>query len=243
MFAIYKKELRSYFITPVGYVYVGIFLALSALLCCYTTLQSMTYNTSSYFMFMVFALVILIPLLTMRLFADEKKQRTEQMILTAPVSITGMVLGKFLAAYTVFGSVTVFSSLYFLIIGIYGHVKVPLLLGNLLAVLLVGMALIAIGLFISAITENQLSAAVVTIGALALMLVLNVLNSIGSEEAGTRLINNYAVRYVIDWVSVVSRYDYFRAGYLDWSAMLYYCSLVFVFLFLTVRIYERRRWA
>ena len=97
MFAIYKKELRSYFITPVGFVYVGIFLALSALLCCYTTLQSMSYNTSTYFMFMVFALVILIPLLTMRLFADEKKQRTEQMILTAPVSITSMVLGKFLA--------------------------------------------------------------------------------------------------------------------------------------------------
>ena len=62
MFAIYKKELRSYFITPVGFVYVGIFLALSALLCCYTTLQSMSYNTSTYFMFMVFALVILIPI-------------------------------------------------------------------------------------------------------------------------------------------------------------------------------------
>ena len=85
-----------------SYVYVGVFLAMSALLCCYTTLQSLTYDTRTYFTYMIFALVVLIPLLTMRLFSEEKKLRTEQMLMTAPVSLTGMVLGKFLAAFTLF---------------------------------------------------------------------------------------------------------------------------------------------
>ena len=98
MFAIYKKELRSYFINPVGYVYVGVFLTVAALLCCYTTIISGTYNVGNYFVYMIFALIILIPLLTMRLFSEERKLRTEQLLLTAPVTLTGMVLGKFFAA-------------------------------------------------------------------------------------------------------------------------------------------------
>ena len=84
MFAIYKKELRSYFINPVGYVYVGVFLTVAALLCCYTTIISGTYNVGNYFVYMIFALIILIPLLTMRLFSEERKLRTEQLLLTAP---------------------------------------------------------------------------------------------------------------------------------------------------------------
>ena len=256
MLAIYKKEMRSYFINPIGYVFAGVFFIMSALLCCYTTIVSSSYDTSSYFMMMVFAFVILIPLLTMRLFAEERKLRTEQLLLTAPVSITGMVAGKFLAALSLFGGALLASCVNLIPLYIQGArdraleessipvgPSTPEIIGQFLGVLFIGAVFIAIGVFVSALTENQLSAAVITIGVLAMMLVLNVLNSIGSEEAGTRLINNYAVRYVIDWISVVSRYDYFRAGYLDWSAMLYYCSLVFVFLFLTVRIYERRRWA
>ena len=94
MFAIYKKEMRSYFTNPIGYVFSGIFLVFSALLCCYTTLLSKSYDTSSYFTLMIVAFVILIPLLTMRLFSEERKMRTEQLLLTAPVTITGMVMGS-----------------------------------------------------------------------------------------------------------------------------------------------------
>ena len=104
MFAIFKKELRSYFMNAIGYVYIGVFLALSGLLCCYTTLAAQSYDTSSYFSFMIISFIILIPLLTMKLFAEEKKLRTEQMLLTAPVSLWGMVFGKFLAAFTLFVS-------------------------------------------------------------------------------------------------------------------------------------------
>ncbi|MBQ9778883.1 MAG: ABC-2 transporter permease [Clostridia bacterium] len=113
MFAIFKKELRGYFINPVGYVYTGIFLAASALICCMTTLQKASYETASYFQYMIFTFIILIPLLTMRSFSEERKMRTEQLLLTAPVSITGMVLGKYFAALVLLASTIIFSCINF----------------------------------------------------------------------------------------------------------------------------------
>lgn len=257
MFAIYKKEMRSYFINPVGYVFVGVFLTLAAALCCYTTLQSKSYSTSSYFFYLILGMIVLIPLLTMRMFAEERKMRTEQMMLTAPVSITGMVLGKFLAAFTIFGGCMLVSLINFFPLYVVGKAEAALnedsithigpvtaeIAGSFIGVLLVGGAFIAIGLLISAMTENQLSAAVITIGALVLMLVLNVLNSVGDEAEGTRLINNYVIRYIIDWFSMISRFTNFQYGILPWASLLYYASVTFIFIYLTVRVYERRRWA
>ncbi|MCQ2354713.1 MAG: ABC transporter permease [Clostridia bacterium] len=257
MFAIYKKEMRSYFINPVGYVFVGVFLTLAAALCCYTTLQSKSYSTSSYFFYLILGMIVLIPLLTMRMFAEERKMRTEQMMLTAPVSITGMVLGKFLAAFTIFGGCMLVSLINFFPLYVVGKAEAALnedsithigpvtaeIAGSFIGVLLVGGAFIAIGLLISAMTENQLSAAVITIGALVLMLVLNVLNSVGDEAEGTRLINNYVIRYIIDWFSMISRFTNFQYGILPWASLLYYVSVTFIFIYLTVRVYERRRWA
>jgi ABC-2 type transport system permease protein len=257
MLAIYKKEMRSYFINPVGYVFIGVFLALSAGLCCYTTLQSNTYSTASYYYWLILSMIIIIPLLTMRTFSEERKMRTEQMLMTAPISITGMVMGKYLAAMTIYGGSLLVSCINLIPLYIIGKeesaldpdgltVKGPVtpeIIGSLLGVLLVGAVFIAIGILISSMTENQLSAAVVTIAVLAVMLILNILNNVGTEEAGTRLINNYAVRYVIDWISVVSRFTNLQYGILDWSAMLYYVSMTFIAIYLTVRVYERRRWA
>lgn len=183
--------------------------------------------------------------------------RTEQMLMTAPISITGMVMGKYLAAMTIYGGSLLVSCINLIPLYIIGKeesaldpdgltVKGPVtpeIIGSLLGVLLVGAVFIAIGILISSMTENQLSAAVVTIAVLAVMLILNILNNVGTEEAGTRLINNYAVRYVIDWISVVSRFTNLQYGILDWSAMLYYVSMTFIAIYLTVRVYERRRWA
>ncbi|MBQ1195270.1 MAG: ABC transporter permease [Clostridia bacterium] len=257
MLAIYKKEMRSYFINPVGYVFIGVFLALSAGLCCYTTLQSNTYSTASYYYWLILSMIIIIPLLTMRTFSEERKMRTEQMLMTAPISITGMVMGKYLAAMTIYGGSLLVSCINLIPLYIIGKEEsaldpdgltikgpvTPEIIGSLLGVLLVGAVFIAIGILISSMTENQLSAAVVTIAVLAVMLILNILNNVGTEEAGTRLINNYAVRYVIDWISVVSRFTNLQYGILDWSAMLYYVSMTFIAIYLTVRVYERRRWA
>jgi len=257
MLAIYKKEMRSYFINPVGYVFVGVFLALSAAVCCYTTLQSNTYSTASYYYFLVLSMIIIIPLLTMRTFSEERKMRTEQMLLTAPISITGMVMGKFLAALSIYGGCLAVSCVNLIPLYIIGKeeraadpdgltVKGPVtpeIIGSLLGVLLIGAVFIAIGILVSSMTENQLSAAVVTIAVLAVMLILNIINSVGSEEEGTRLINNYVIRYCIDWISVISRFSNFQYGILDWSAILYFVSVTFIAIYLTVRVYERRRWA
>ena len=255
MFAIYKKELRSYFINPVGYVYVGVFLAMSALLCCYTTLQSLTYDTRTYFTYMIFALVVLIPLLTMRLFSEEKKLRTEQLLLTAPVSVTGMVMGKYLAALTVFGGTMLVSCINFIPLYVIGAIErsaqsyetvqvgpvTSELVGCFFAALLLGAALIALGMFVSSMTENQLSAAVITVAAIAFLVLVNLLNN-ATDGNGQQLISVYGVRAVLDWISVLNRYTHFANGYFDWASLLYYLSLGGVFVFLTVRVYERRRW-
>jgi ABC-2 type transport system permease protein len=246
MLAIYCKELRSYFINAVGYVYSGIFLALAALLCCFTTLKASSYSTSSYFTYMIFALVVLIPLLTMRLFAEERKLRTEQLLLTAPVTLTGMVLGKFFAAFTLFVSTVIISCINFFPLyaiavvernGSYSTTHVgpatAEIVGRTIGLILIGAAFIAIGLFISALAENQLSAAVVTIAVLICTVVLSMAN---------QYINNYAIRFVLDWICILSRYANFSYGMFDWSALLYYISITSVFLFLTIRVYDRRRW-
>ena len=247
MLAIYKKELRSFFITPIGYIYTGVFLGLAALICCYTTLLSTSYDTNAYFTVMMFAMGILIPLLTMRLFAEEKKLRTEQLLLTAPVTITGMVMGKFLAALTVFGGSLFASCINFIPIYAvanaeragqsyeYYHIG-PVtgqLIGNLVGLLLIGAAFIALGTFISALTENQLAAAVITISIIALMLGLGLINN---------LIDVYWIRAVLSWISIYSRFGNFQNGLFDFAAILYYASICFIFVFLTVRVYEKRRW-
>lgn len=256
MFAIYKKEMRSYFINPIGYVYLGIFLVFSALLCCYTTVVAGSYDTSSYFLYLVVTFIVLIPLLTMRLFAEERKLRTEQLLLTAPVTITGMVLGKYFAALTVFVSGVLLSCINFLPLYVIAarelagdansavmHIG-PVtgqIVGSVIALILLGAALIAVGTLISALCENQLSAAVISVAVIAGMILLNLLNLL-TDSNGQPLIGIYAVRAVIDWVSVVSRYLVFSNGIFDYSSLLYYASLTFVFLFLTVRVYEKRRW-
>ena len=255
MQAIYKKEMRSYFINPIGYVYVGVFLAFSALLASYTTLIAESYDTSAYFRAMTFAFIILIPLLTMRLFAEERKLRTEQLLLTAPVSLTGMVLGKYFAALTLFVSTVLVSCVNFLPIYLIARTEragatstlthigpvTAELVGSLIALILLGAAFIAIGTFISSLTENQLSAAVVTIGVLCAMVLLNVLGNVTDAE-GQQIISSYLVRSIISWISVFSRYQNFTYGIFDFAAILYYASLSLVFLFLTVRVYEKRRW-
>lgn len=246
MLAIFKKELRSYFLNAIGYVYVGIFLAVSALLCCYTTLGSGTYDTTNYFAFIPVIFIILIPLLTMRLFAEEKKLRTEQLLMTAPVSITGMVVGKFLAAFTLFTIGVLVSLVNFIPLCIYAYIDgvnaatvsglgpvASMIFSNTIGLLLMGAAFIAIGIFVSSLTENQLAAAIITVAIISSMLLLSLVNA---------YIGNYVVRTIIDWVCFMSRYGKFQAGQFDPSALLYFVSISGVFLFLTVRVYDKRRW-
>ena len=246
MLAIFKKELRSYFLNAIGYVYLGVFLAVSALLCCYTTLGSGTYDTANYFSFISIIFIILIPLLTMRLFAEEKKLRTEQLLLTSPVSIAGMVFGKFLAAFTLFAIGILLSLINFIPLCIYANIDgvndayassvgpvASIILSNTLGLLLLGAAFIAVGMFVSSLTENQLAAAIITVSIIGTMLLLNLVNS---------YIESYVIRFIISWVCFMSRYAPFQSGIFDPSSLLYFVSVAGVFLFLTARVYDKRRW-
>lgn len=247
MFAIYKKELRSYFVNPHGYVFAGIFLVLSALVFSYTTLLSQSYDTSMYFIVMVFAYTVLMPLLTMRLFTEEKKLRTEQLLLTAPVTITGMVMGKFCAAFTLYLSCTLLSCINFIPLYLIAAAErgnlsydtthigpvTPQIVGCMIGIILIGAAFIAIGTFISSLTENQLAAAIITIASLIALTAVGLFSSITDI---------YWLRTLINRISVLGRFSNFSAGIFDIASLIYFISLTFVFLFLTVRVYEKRRW-
>lgn len=235
MIAVFKKELRSYFTTVIGYVFLVLYLALAGAVFCYTTLFSMSADVTSFFTLMLVLSAVVLPLLTMKSFAEERKAKTEQLLLTSPVSIIGIVSGKFLAAYSVFAACMVLNSLYFFILLGYASLKIAVLMGNLVAILLVGMVFISIGLFVSALTENQLSAAVGTIAIILGFLLIGLVGSL--------IPSSYAIRYVFDFISIFSRFQAFTAGYFDIAAIIYYISVAFIFLYLTVRIYDRRRYS
>lgn len=234
MFAIYKRELRSYFVSAIGYVFLAVIVALSAAAFSVTTLLSYTNDISTYFMVMLFILMIALPLLTMKLFSEERKLKTEQLLLTAPISIGSMVAAKFFAAFTVFFGANLLCSLAYITLFLYSDPEGGIILGNIIAITLVGAAFIAIGMFVSALTENQLAAAIGTFGIIAVMLCIDFLNS---------FIPWYPVRFVLGWFSIRTRYGNFTNGFFDFAALFYYISVCFVFLFVTCRIYERRRYS
>ena len=144
MVAVFKRELRSYFKGAIGYVFLVIYLAIAAVMFAFFNLFSMSSSMVSFYTFMLIFSGIALPLLTMKSFSEERKTKTEQLLLTAPIALHSMVFGKFLAAYTVFGSAAVFTSLYFLILAPYTQLQVGALIGNTVALLLVGMVFIAI---------------------------------------------------------------------------------------------------
>ena len=235
MSAIYKREMKAYFTTFIGYAFIATFLVLSGVIFSLTTLsQSVGGDITTYYTFIIFAFAILIPLLTMKLFSDEKRLKTEALLMSSPVSLFGIVMAKYLAAFTMFAATFALSCLNLIPAYLYGNQNTAVIIGNIFSVLLIGCAFIAIGVFMSSLTENQLVAAITTIATIVLFLVIGMFSSgIGFAP----------LRIVLDFFSIFNRFTMFTYGVIDWSALVYYASVSFVFLFLTVRVYERRRWA
>ena len=234
MFAIYKREMRSYFTTSTGYVFCAIFLAASGLLFAMLTLASQTTDVSMYYQFLMFGYIVLLPMLTMKSFSEERRTRTEQLLMTSPVSIFSMVAAKFLAAFTVFLGTISLTMLYFIPLSHYGELNFARAFGCLIAMVLIGACFLAVGIFISSLTDNQFTAVLGTIGVLLVMMGLAFLNS---------LIDIKWIRDVLSFFSICSRYGAFTYGIFDYSAAVYYFSVCGLFLFFTCRIFERRRWA
>ena len=177
MFAIFKRELKAYFTSPLGYVFLAIFYAFSGLFFYIFSLSVGSTDISSVFLMMFMVLMVFVPLLTMRLLSEDKKQKTDQLILTAPVSLLSIVMGKFLAAYAIFAIGVAVMPVYGFVMSTFATVSWLPIWGNTVGLLLLGGIFVSIGLFISSLTENQMIAAIGGFFINLMILLMNTLKS------------------------------------------------------------------
>lgn len=251
IWAVFKKELKMYFTSPIAYVAITVFLVLVGFffysLIWWFNSQSLQMARNPYYLQqlninqMVFSplfhnisiiLLLMIPLLTMRLFAEEKKIRTDELLYTSPLSINQIILGKYIASLFILFTMLLLVGILTLFSFFYGNPEVkPILTGNL-GLFLVGAAFMAVGIFFSSLTENQIVAAVLTFGALLLFWVLNWASySVGGIWKG-----------VLNYVSFFQHFDDMTKGILDTTDLVYYASFIFFGLFLTHSVIQSRRW-
>lgn len=233
MKAILKREIRSYFNSPVGYVCVA---ALAALYGYYYFLVmatgSSSYIRNVYSIMFTFCMMV-IPVITMRSMTDDRKNKTDQALLTAPVGVTAIVMGKFLACFFVFFIASTLGLLPAVAMTFFSTPAWGEIIGNYLGTLLYGGAMISIGVFISSLTISQIIAA---IGTFVVSVFLMYIDSLASS------FSNAAISAVIDWISFNSRYSTFTQGLFSTSAAVFFLSVMAVFVFLTARRLESRRW-
>ena len=234
MGAIFRREMGAFFTSGIAYVFLAGFALFSGLFFSLSVVGSGMADMSPMFGSMFLIVVFLIPILTMRLLSEEKKNRTDQGLLTAPVSLTSIVLGKYFAALALFIIAEGVVFIYSIIIALCGQVVWSTLLGNYFAMLFLGAAFIAIGLFISSLTENQMASAVIGIFVLFMLY----------------LMDSLAVNIPVEFIqkalvaaSFYSRYVELTRGVFDLSTVVYFISIAVLFNFFTVRVLDKRRWA
>lgn len=233
MKAIFKKELRSYFCSPLGYVFVAVFSLVTALFFFIYNLLNGVGDINYVFSNIMLLLVLIIPVLTMRSFAEEKNKKTDQLLLTCPISVGEIVAGKTLAAYVVFVIALAITLIYPLIISFYAELAWSTVFCTYLGFFLMGAAFISVGIFISSLTENLLISAVGSFGALFALYLMDWVS--GSVQ-------NPVVSVVVNALSVTARYSDFSMGIINIPNVIYYLSFIVVFGVLTVTNIEKRRW-
>jgi ABC-2 type transport system permease protein len=177
-------------------------------------------------------LLLMLPLLTMRLFAEEKKIGTEELLMTSPISVWQVLLGKFTASLLVLAAMLGLTGLLSLFTFFYGNPEVAPILNGYLGLFLMGGAFLAIGLFFSSLTENQIVAAILTFGALLLFWILN---WAANSAAGFW-------KDVLNYVSFFQHFENATQGILDTADIIYYFSFAFFGMFLTHAVIQSRRW-
>lgn len=235
MGAIFKKEFRSFFTSPVGYIVLAVMTFFSGLFFVSYNIGSQSSDLSSVFSSLFMVALLVLPLVTMRLFSEEKRQKTDQALLTSPVSLTGIVLGKFFAAFVMFMLSIAIMLVFAIIIAFQVTPDWTVILGNFIGLLLVGGLIVAIGLLISSLTESQLIAAVVTIG---ISFILLIMDNIATQFSNFKLLTT-----IVTFLSVSQRYDSFTSGIIAYNNVIYFLSMQALVLFLTVRVLDRKRWS
>ncbi len=287
MLAILRKELKSYFRSPTGYIFLGFFLLLAGIFFALTNLLTSSPVYSGVLSNLTFVFLIAVPLLTMRLLSEEQRHKTDVLLLTNPVSVASIVLGKYLAAVIFFLTATVVTVLYPISMSFFGDLAGWEIVSGYIGFALLGCAFLAVGLFVSAMTENQVIAAVTTFACLLFLWILDWLQTAFPKgvEAGiifcallvvgvglfvffsTRKLlvalpvvaigggliallaaldltrfDGFIVRF-FGWFSLLQRFQTFTMGILALNAVVYMLSFSSVFVFLTARVIEKRRWA
>jgi len=288
MLAVFKRELRAYFSSPIGYVVIGLFLFLSGIFFAATNLLGGSPDFNSILSTMAFVFLFLVPILTMRLLAEETRQHTDQMLITSPLSVTAIVVGKYLAAVTVYLITLLVTVLFPVMMSFFALLGLEWwkILGGYLGLFLLGSSIIAVGLFFSSITESQIVAAVTTYATLLVMWIMDALipmvptgwlyglGFLIIAAAALALIAWFSTRSIVAtavtvvvlgaaiaavavlkqslydgliakvmaWFSLLKRYEDFNLGILGLSPVVYYLSFSAAFVFLTVRMIDRKRW-
>jgi len=254
LWSIAKRELQGYFVSPIAYIVGAIFLLFSGLFFYLGVLQYEYYSNYSqqmmsyggsgqmpnvnqvvftfYFFWLQLILILIIPLLTMKLFAEEKRTGTEELLLTSPLSVGQIVGGKFLASLLFFLVLLLLSGLSVLFSFLYGNPELLPILSGYLGLLLVGAAFVSLGLLFSALTENQIISAVLTFGTL---LILQFLYYVFLFTSGF-------LKNLLGSLSFTSHFVNLIQGNLDTADLVYFLSFTFFALFLTHSAIQSRRW-
>ena len=255
LYAIYRKEMRHYFVSPIAYVCIGFFLLVSAYFFNFflsaviqqsfqMEMQSMQFGmppqfdvpgqVMRVFLGLLSTLILFItPFLTMGVFAEERKRGTMELLMTSPISEIQVVLGKFLASLSLFAVMLLPTAGYVVYMYLHSEPLPPwrLLLAGYAGILLLGGSLLALGIFISSLTESQLIASVLTFVAFLLLWVVD----LGQTTEG-------GIGAVLQYLSASHHYDDFARGIIDTSGLIYYFSFMVLFIFLTVRSIDSMRW-
>jgi len=251
IWVLFKKEIKTYFTSPIAYVVTAVFLVLvgfffHSLITWFNSqalqlarnpnyYQQLNINQMVYtplFHNVSIILLLVIPLLTMRLLAEEKKVKTDELLYTSPISVGQIILGKYLASLFVLAVMLLLTGIYSLFTFSYGNPELLPLLCGYLGLFLMGMAFMAIGLFYSSLTENQIVAAVLTFGTLLLFWILN-----WAAFSASGLTKD-----VLNYLSFFQHFDDLTRGILDTTDIVYYLSFSFFGLFLSHSIIQSRRW-
>lgn len=234
MTAVFKREVRAYFQSPLGYVFIAVMYFFTAYYFFTYNLYSNTTDMSALFNQLFSVVLFLVPILTMRLMSEDKRARTDQLLLTAPVSRIGIVLGKYFSALCVYLVAISACMLMAIVLSVYGTPDWPVIIGNIIGLVLLGAALIAICMFLSSITESQVIAAVSGF-AVSLFLVL--------VDALIYVVSGELVQKIFSYMSFNGRYNGFTIGIIDFSNVLFFLSIAAMFVLLTAAVLEKRRWS
>ncbi len=232
MKSIIKKELCIYFNTPIAWVFISVLVCVGSILFSLFNLFASSSGVGPIFSILPTVFIVMTPLLTMRLIAEERSLKTDQLLLTSPISVSAIVWGKLISAVIIFTIAIVIMFMYPIILSFYSDVDWGTVLTNYLGFFLFGSALISIGLFISSLTENQFTSAILTIAVLLAMFLISYL---------TDTLGFAPIDFLLDILKITRRFDGFFTGFIRLADVLYYVSITVIFALLTIYRIEKRK--